>query len=253
MLLKPVKVVAVLVCFLGAIAICLAQAGRPASVRSPALGGRRCGRTTDAAGPFPMDLAFSRRPFTDDEKAAVSPTGKSLAYAVDHADEGARRPVDAPVGTAAAILGTRLHVAEVATGKSVPLGAEGADELRPGLVAGRHEARLLLRRGGIPPRLDLRRGPGKGRGRGGRADQGPPPNHDRDAPDVESRRPALPRAGPAGGRGRRRPEAAPGQARGRQAATAARAGRPRPHAAQSRPRPLRTGRRRTATTSRTST
>ena len=102
MLLNQVKVPALLVCLLGAIAICLAEARPPASARSPvpvdddAAAGRLV-----PAGPFPIDLAFShRRPGTDYEKVAVSPTGKSIAYGVITPQRGTRRSVDAPVGTA---------------------------------------------------------------------------------------------------------------------------------------------------------
>src|SRR4051812_12304153 len=39
--------------------------------------------TAEPPGPFPMDLAFSlRRPFSDYERAAVSPSGGHVAYAV---------------------------------------------------------------------------------------------------------------------------------------------------------------------------
>ena len=132
MLLKPVTVVAVLVCLLGVIAICLAQAGRPASVRSPLSVDDDAAGPQATAGPFPIDLAFSRRrPFTDYEKVAVSPTGKSIAYGVLTPRKGRDDLWTLPSGLPTPYIGARLHLADVATGKSVPMGPEGTTSFAP--------------------------------------------------------------------------------------------------------------------------
>lgn len=81
--------------------------------------------------PFPLDLAFTRRDFSYFEKAAVSPDGSRVAYAVVTPMKRRDDVATLASGLPAVFHGSRLHVAEVATGKAVPLGAEGATSFAP--------------------------------------------------------------------------------------------------------------------------
>ena len=81
--------------------------------------------------PFPLDLAFSRRDFSYFEKAAVSPDGSRVAYAVVTPMKRREDVWTLESGLPAVFRGARLHVAEVATGKAIPLGAEGATSFAP--------------------------------------------------------------------------------------------------------------------------
>jgi dipeptidyl aminopeptidase/acylaminoacyl peptidase len=133
MLLNQVKAVAVLCVLLGAIVVCLAEAGGPSSARSPlSLDDEPLAGRPAVDRSFPLDLAFSRRrPFTAYEKAAVSPTGKYIAYGVI---TPAKRRDDVwtlPSGLPIAFIGARVHLAEVASDKSVPLGSEGTTSFAP--------------------------------------------------------------------------------------------------------------------------
>ena len=133
MLLNQVKAVAILFVLLGAIVVCLAEAGGPISARSSLLmDDEPVAALSKADGPFPLDLAFSRRrPFTDFEKAAVSPTGKYIAYGVI---TPAKRRDDVwtlASGLPIAFIGARVYLAEVAGDKSVPLGSEGTTSFAP--------------------------------------------------------------------------------------------------------------------------
>jgi len=84
-----------------------------------------------APGPYPLDLAFTRRTISDYEKAAVSPTGGHVAYAVvtpaKHRDDWWTLPSGLPM----AMLGTRVHVADAATGVVIAVGAEGTNGFSP--------------------------------------------------------------------------------------------------------------------------
>lgn len=124
---------AILICV---VVICLAVTGGGKTTRSAApADDERTGTglaPAKSAQPFPLDLAFSRRrPFSNDGKAAVSPSGGHVAYAVN----APRRRRDdlwtLPSGLPVASLGVRLHLVEIATGKSVPLGAEDATSFSP--------------------------------------------------------------------------------------------------------------------------
>ena len=81
--------------------------------------------------PFPLELAFSRRTFPRHDKSATSPTGKYVAYAVDTPAKKRYDVWTLPSGLLVFKLGTRIHVLEVATGKSIALGAEGATTFTP--------------------------------------------------------------------------------------------------------------------------
>ena len=247
MLLNQVKVPAVLVCLLGVIAICLAEARPPASARSPvpvdddAAAGRLA-----PAGPFPIDLAFSRRrPFTDYEKVAVSPTGKSIAYGVITPRKRTRRSVDAPVGTADPI---HRDPPAPRRGRHRQVRSRWGPRAPPALP--RHGPRTA-RSSPTTPTRGVPSAPGSTMWPGERprvaADMRikvHTHHDDRHAPDVEPRRAAVAGPGPAGGRGARRPPAAPGQARDRQGPAAARErASSSSRAAPSRPRPPGPGRR----------
>ena len=132
------------------IVICLVGTGGVSTARSVDSGddeqaGPRPGLATPV-DPLPLDVAFSeRRTFSDYEKAAISPDGARVAYGVVTPVKHRQDQWTLRSGLPVAFLGTRLHVTTIATGKSIALGASGGDELRPGLVAGRHEAGLLYR------------------------------------------------------------------------------------------------------------
>jgi hypothetical protein len=109
-----------LFCLLGATAAATAASGDDQQ------SGRRPGPAR-LSEPFPLDLAFSRRPpFTGYEKVAVSPTGGHVAYVVVTPQRKRDERWTLPSGLPVSFLGARLHLAEVDTGKSVPLGAEGS-------------------------------------------------------------------------------------------------------------------------------
>ncbi len=85
-----------------------------------------------AVEPFPLDLAFSRRrPFTEYEKAAVSPTGGHVAYGVFTPVRGRDDLWTFPSGLPVAMSGARLRLVEVATGKAVSLGSAGSTSFAP--------------------------------------------------------------------------------------------------------------------------
>lgn len=81
--------------------------------------------------PFPLDLAFSRRTFPSHEKSATSPTGRHVAYAVTTPTKQRDDLWTLPSGLLVPKLGMRIHVVEVATGKSIDLGAERATSFTP--------------------------------------------------------------------------------------------------------------------------
>jgi len=84
------------------------------------------------AEPFPLDLAFSRRrSFSDFERAAVSPSGGHFAYVVVAPRKRRGDVWTLPSGLPVIFLGARLRLAEIATGKSVPLGADDATSFSP--------------------------------------------------------------------------------------------------------------------------
>jgi hypothetical protein len=118
------------------VAICLAVTGGGLRARSAAPGDDdRAGKSRLAARPaepFPLDLAFSRcRSFSDYERAAVSPSGGHVAYAVVAPRKRRDDLWTLPSGLPVIFLGARLHLCEIATGKSVPLGAEDATSFSP--------------------------------------------------------------------------------------------------------------------------
>jgi len=94
------------------------------------VGGDRA-RPAESIEPFPLELAFSRRqPFSYD-KAAISPTGGHIAYTLV---TPVKKPEDVwtlPSGLPIVMLGARIHVTQIATGKSVPLGADRANSFSP--------------------------------------------------------------------------------------------------------------------------
>jgi dipeptidyl aminopeptidase/acylaminoacyl peptidase len=92
--------------------------------------GRRPG-SVKPSEPFPLDLAFSRRDFSYFEKAAVSPDGSRVAYAVVTPTKRREDVWTLESGLPAVFRGARLHVAEVATRKAIALGAEGATSFAP--------------------------------------------------------------------------------------------------------------------------
>jgi dipeptidyl aminopeptidase/acylaminoacyl peptidase len=81
--------------------------------------------------PYPLDLAFSRRSLPWHEKSATSPTGKHVAYAIDTPAKKRYDVWTLPSGLLVFKLGTRLNVLEVATGKTIALGAQGATTFTP--------------------------------------------------------------------------------------------------------------------------
>ena len=87
--------------------------------------------TTRQADPYPLDLAFSRRTFVSHEKSATSPNGRHVAYAVTTPTKQRDDLWTLPSGLLVPKLGTRLHVVEIATGKSIDLGAERATSFTP--------------------------------------------------------------------------------------------------------------------------
>src|SRR5580704_3335121 len=78
--------------------------------------------TIRPADPYSLELAFSRRSLPRHDKSATSPTGKYVAYAVDTPAKKRDDVWTLPSGLVVAKLGTRLHVLDVATGKSTALG-----------------------------------------------------------------------------------------------------------------------------------
>ncbi len=112
---------------------CLAGANGGISARSAAPeDDDRAGKTPLPVEPFPLDLAFSRRrPFTAYEKAAVSPTGGNIAYAVVTPRKIRSDVWTLPSGLPVPFLGARLQLVEIATGRAVALGAEGATSFSP--------------------------------------------------------------------------------------------------------------------------
>ena len=118
------------------IVICLVGTGGVSTARSVDSGddeqaGPRPGLATPA-DPFPLDLAFSRRrTFAGYEKAAISPTGAHVAYAVV---TPVKHPEDRWTfrsGLPVAFLGIRVHVTEIATGKTIALGEDAATSFSP--------------------------------------------------------------------------------------------------------------------------
>src|SRR5262249_11716829 len=87
--------------------------------------------TTGPADPYPLDLAFSRRNFPRHDKSATSPTGKYVAYAIETPTKYRYDVWTLPSGLLVPKLGTRLHVLEVATGKSIAIGADGTASFTP--------------------------------------------------------------------------------------------------------------------------
>lgn len=81
--------------------------------------------------PFPLDLAFTRRATFEFEKAAVSPSGAHLAYAVCTPAKYPDGWWTMPSGLPTPMLGSRLHVVELAGGHDLALGAEGANSFSP--------------------------------------------------------------------------------------------------------------------------
>ena len=122
--LRTVLTRVALICLLGAIGAGTAASGD--DERS----GRRPGPARPSE-PFPLDLAFSRRDFSDFEKAAVSPDGSRVAYAVVTPTKRREDVWTLESGLPAVFRGARLHVAEVATRKAIALGAEGATSFAP--------------------------------------------------------------------------------------------------------------------------
>jgi WD40-like Beta Propeller Repeat len=93
--------------------------------------GRPTGARAGEGTPFPLDLAFSYRQLATFDKPAISPSGSHLAYSV-------RTPSKAPAdlwtlqsGLLVELIGTKLHVAEVVTGKSNEIGAPGSTTFSP--------------------------------------------------------------------------------------------------------------------------
>src|SRR4051794_3307253 len=112
-------------CLLGAIGAGTAASGD--DDRS----GRRPG-PAKPSDPFPLDLAFSyRRDFFHYEKAAVSPDGSRIAYAVVTPMKQRQDVWTLESGLPVVFRGVRLHVAEVATSRAIALGAEGATSFAP--------------------------------------------------------------------------------------------------------------------------
>ena len=165
------------------------------------------------AEPFPLDLAFNRlRPFSDIERAAISPTGRHVAYGVV-APRVRRQDIwTLPSGLPVYYLGARLRVVEVATGKTTVLGSEDATTFAPAWAPDGSKLAYYSDEGGYAPRLGLRCGR-REIPPGGIPDQGPHLLDDRHAAHLEPRRPAI--AGPraALGRGARRSQAGSGPAR----------------------------------------
>ena len=122
------------VVFIAALACLLMAAGvRPA--RSAAAGDDGRAKEVPApvrpAEPFPLDLAFSHlRPFIY-EKAAISPTGRHVAYGVVSPKVRREDVWTLPSGVPVLYSGARLRVVEVATGKTIPLGAEDSTSFAP--------------------------------------------------------------------------------------------------------------------------
>lgn len=85
----------------------------------------------EGRGPFPLDLAFTRRTICDHEKSAISPSGSHLAYAVSTPTKHRADWWTLPSGLPMMMFGTRLHVAEVAGGRDIALGAEGTSSFSP--------------------------------------------------------------------------------------------------------------------------
>ncbi len=87
--------------------------------------------TGGGAEPYPLDLAFTRRTIPDYEKATVSPDGRFLACNVStpvrHRDEWWTLPSGFPMP----LLGGRVHVVEVATGRDRAVGADGSNSFGP--------------------------------------------------------------------------------------------------------------------------
>jgi dipeptidyl aminopeptidase/acylaminoacyl peptidase len=81
--------------------------------------------------PIPLDLEFSRRDFSVFEKAAVSPDGSRVAYAVVTPMKHREDVWTLESGLPVCFRGVRLHVAEVATRKAIALGVEGATSFAP--------------------------------------------------------------------------------------------------------------------------
>ena len=211
-----------LICLLGAIGAGTAASGD--DERS----GRRPGPAKPAE-PFPLDLAFSRRDFSYFEKAAVSPDGSRVAYAVVTPMKCREDVWTLESGLPVIFRGARLHVVEVATRKAIALGAEGATSFAPAWSPDGTRLAYYSDEGGSLRAWIFDTGKGTSAPAADLTDQSPLPYHDGDAPDVESRRPETPRACPAGGRGRRRPEAVQGGGHDRPGEEAAGARRSRPH------------------------
>lgn len=112
---------------------CLAGSGLGGLAHAAApRGDDRAGRVPAPPGPFPLDLASSiRRPFSDYERAAVSPSGGHVAYAVVAPGRRREDVWTLPSGLPAAFVGVRLHLVETAGGKSTPLGADGSSSFAP--------------------------------------------------------------------------------------------------------------------------
>jgi dipeptidyl aminopeptidase/acylaminoacyl peptidase len=118
------------------VATCLAASGMGGVTQLAALGyDDRTSHDSAPArspAPFPLDLAFSiRRPFSAYERAAVNPSGGHVAYAVVAPSNRREDVWTLPSGLPAAFLGVRLHLVEIASGKSIPLGADDATSFSP--------------------------------------------------------------------------------------------------------------------------
>lgn len=82
-------------------------------------------------GPFPLNLAFTRRTISDYEKAAVSPTSEHFAYAAFTPMKQRADWWTTPSGLPMSLLGSRVRVVEMATGKVSEPGAEGSSSFSP--------------------------------------------------------------------------------------------------------------------------
>ncbi len=118
-------------------ATCLTGAAQ-LSVVQPALASERGEGAATRLGtpglpqPFPLDLAFSRRgTFADYEKAAISPSGKHLAFGVLTPCKRRNDVSTLASGLPTYMAGTRLNLTDLSNGKTIALGADGSTSFSP--------------------------------------------------------------------------------------------------------------------------